>query len=141
MKKQFTLMALMAFSLLGMVSCRYDEGNSLSLRSPDGRLTGRVWEVVKDETLVLTNLSYQFEFSETGTYTMKQVYTDPFSGNVITDKFTGTWTWGDGKKSIQFLLDNQTDVTTVNITRLSAKELWGTYDNGFNSAVELKAMD
>jgi hypothetical protein len=72
---------------------------------------------------------------------MKQVYTDPFNGNVITDKFNGTWTWGDGKKSLKFQLDNQTDLTTVTITRLSAKDLWGTYDNGFNSVVELKALD
>ncbi len=92
MKKTLTLLALTAISVLGMNACRYEEGNKLSLRSPDGRLTGRVWEVVKDETRILTNLSYQFEFSETGTYTMKQVYTDPFNGNVITDKFNGTWT-------------------------------------------------
>ena len=58
-----------------------------------------------------------------------------------TDKFNGTWTWGDGKKSLKFQLDNQTDLTTVNITRLSAKDLWGTYDNGFDSPVELKALD
>ncbi len=141
MKRTLTLFALAAISVLGMNACRYEEGNKLSLRSPDGRLTGRVWEVVKDETRILTNLSYQFEFSETGTYTMKQVYTDPFNGNVIIDKFNGTWTWGDGKKSLKFQLDNQTDLTTVNITRLSAKDLWGTYDNGFNSVVELKALD
>lgn len=107
---------------------KYEDGPNLSLLSKTSRLTGE-WEIAKVNGETATDYDYYdeyiLEFEKDGDFHVKTSYTD--DNTTYSYDISGEWEWDDEKESVTITLDG--DETTLEILRLTNKELWFAVDD------------
>lgn len=127
MKKSTKLLSasLVGAAALSVSSCgKYEDGPNFSLLTKKSRLTGD-WVVksIGSETFI-NDYGLSINFDKNGS--MKYTY----SVGANSESYSGTWDFSSDKENLIFTTDGDSD--TLEIKRLTNKELW--LDDDYSSA-------
>ena len=123
--KKLVLASLAGIATLGMNSCgKYEDGPNFSLLTKKARLT-REWDVKStgNDILEQGGVGFTMTFDKDGS--LKYTYS---VGNQ-SESYSGTWEFSSDKENLVIKDDSGTNADTLEIKRLTNKELWFDYDN------------
>ena len=134
--KKTAFFSLIAFMAVSMVSCKYDEGPCMSLRSKTERLSNK-WKVEyayetpagssqpKDVTKWYNDWAFEMEIVNNNTWTSSVTDT---SGTYTTE---GLWDFMSDKEEVRFKINSpqqSPDRFTYKVLKLKEKEIWFQHD-------------
>lgn len=124
MKNRISLIAL-ACMVLALISCKkYEDGPALSLRTKKSRLVNE-WEydyvrAANGDNITASYANSTIEFTKDETYI----------STIGSSTETGTWQFAHDKEDVVMTEPSSGGTLTLHITRLKARELWFTVEQG-----------
>ncbi|MBL7803188.1 MAG: hypothetical protein JNL02_05595 [Saprospiraceae bacterium] len=122
MKKSAFIPALMLFAALAFTACKKDDVKTLEEQATGAWASQSVRIDGADASLFFTsNLS----LNDNGTFSLKVITTNPFTGQTTTTTDTGNWRTNEETQTITLNFDNsptqEWKITTINQNSLTAQ--------------------
>ncbi|MEC8739789.1 MAG: hypothetical protein VXX63_07915 [Bacteroidota bacterium] len=110
---------LISLLVISLVSCIYEDGPNVSLRTKKSRLVG-LWN--QEEPKLGDGVRSFIEFKSNGDLTTGGSY-EAF-GQTQNYSSDGSWEWGTNKDKVKIIYSGGVDSYTISVNRLTNKELW-----------------